>query len=384
MRTTIATAIVFAVSAGCSGPTADCGMAGTNTHQNADGSCGCDDGYESRDGKTCVLLPRQVPAFTGELLYVGHTESDVVVELPAADADPIQQIIMHYELVCPPAGCDPYDRDAWVKVIQDPGTPQETGIEVWRLITPFCVGGKWDLDVTHLLPLLTGSQTIRVHIGTGVGPNDNYPQDGWKLNLSFEYRYGEPAEKPIAVIPLWDVISAEYGNPNVPIAQSVPLRMVNIPPGVSHAKLWAFVTGHGQGNAENCGEFCDKLQTISVNGIAFDKSIARSDCAQTAVPGQCGTYTYPREGGWCPGAEVYPWSEDVSAAITPGQAIPITYDVEGYVNTCRPDAPGAPSCTGCTLLEYRSCQATNTCCEYDGGAHTLPRWMVSAALILYP
>jgi hypothetical protein len=117
---------------------------------------------------------------------------------------------------------------------------------------------------------------------------------------------------------------------------------------------------------------------------ASQTCFARFDCAQTGVPGQCGTYTYPREGGWCPGDEVYAWQQDVTAAIVPGQPSTFAYDVEGYENTCRPDAADAPSCSNCTLLQFRNCVATNTCCQYDGGAHTKPRWLVSSALILYP
>ncbi len=374
-----ATLLLFAA---CSGGSAPC--PGAHIHSDPGGACACDDGYSSSDGQTCVADPVQIAAFHGQALYVGHTTADAVVALPDPAGEPIGQIIMHYELVCPPVGCDPYDREAWVEVVQNAGTPQETAVEVWRLITPFCVGGKWDLDVTQLLPILTGTQTIRAFIGTGVGPNDSYPQDGFTLDLSFEYRFGALTPRPIAVIPLWAAINAEYGNPAVPIAQSVPPRSVTIPDGASHAALWAFVTGHGQGNVDNCAEFCDKQQTFTIGGVAFDRSIARNDCAQTAVPGQCGTSTYPRGGGWCPGSQVNPWTQDVSAAISSGQPVTIGYQVEDYVNDCRPDSPDAPSCSGCTLLQYRSCDATNTCCAYDGGAHTLPRWLVSAALILYP
>ena len=48
----------------------------------------------------------------------------------------------------------------------------------------------------------------------------------------------------------------------------------------------------------------------------------------------------------------------------------ITYAVETYENTCRPDAA---TCGGCTL---------GTGCNYDGGSHTEPGWQQSAVLVL--
>jgi hypothetical protein len=76
---------------------------------------------------------------------------------------------------------------------------------------------------------------------------------------------------------------------------------------------------------------------------------------------------YPRA-GWCPGAPVLPWTEDLYGL--PAE-LTIGYDVEAYENTCRPDAA---TCTGCTL---------GTGCEYDGGAHTEPRFEQSALIVFY-
>jgi hypothetical protein len=93
----------------------------------------------------------------------------------------------------------------------------------------------------------------------------------------------------------------------------------------------------------------------------------REDCATAGVPGQAGTFQYPRA-GWCPGAMVTPWIEDF---LQPGAELALTLDVEAYENTCRPDAA---QCSGCTL---------GTGCEYDGGAHTEPRYERSALVVFY-
>jgi hypothetical protein len=49
----------------------------------------------------------------------------------------------------------------------------------------------------------------------------------------------------------------------------------------------------------------------------------------------------------------------------------VGYDVEAYVNTCRPEAE---VCQGCSL---------GTGCEYDGGNHTNSRYWFSSLLIYY-
>ncbi|HLT37627.1 MAG TPA: peptide-N-glycosidase F-related protein, partial [Enhygromyxa sp.] len=134
--------------------------------------------------------------------------------------------------------------------------------------------------------------------------------------------------------------------------------------------LRSIITGHGQGNLHNCAEFCPRNHGFLVVEQPFVREIWRDDCDQTPIEGQQGTWQYPRA-GWCPGAEVIPWLEDVSAAAPAGQSVTVSYDVETYENSCRPDAP---VCTGCAL---------GTGCEYDGGNHTPPIYDLSAMLIAY-
>jgi hypothetical protein len=64
---------------------------------------------------------------------------------------------------------------------------------------------------------------------------------------------------------------------------------------------------------------------------------------------------------------VTPWTGDVAA--TAGVRA-ISYEVQTYDNTCRPDAM---TCGGCTL---------GAGCPYDGGTHTEPGWEQSAVLVL--
>ena len=62
---------------------------------------------------------------------------------------------------------------------------------------------------------------------------------------------------------------------------------------------------------------------------------------------------------------------DLGAALAPGATPTVGYDVETYVNSCR---PGVATCTGCAL---------RTGCEYDGGNHTEPVWKVTGYVVLY-
>ncbi len=143
-----------------------------------------------------------------------------------------------------------------------------------------------------------------------------------------------------------------------------------MPAGAGDVALRGIVTGHGQGNAENCAEFCSREHTFRVGSVNDTRTIWRDDCLTTAVPDQQGTYTLARA-GWCPGATVHYWFGLVSAGVPAGGGdVDVSYDVAAYENTCRPDAT---SCTGCV----------GGSCDYDGGSHTEPHYLVSALLVLY-
>lgn len=293
---------------------------------------------------------------------------DAPVAFPAAGA--FEKIILHLTLACPAGGCDPWDRLSSLSVVTATGTngAPDTTIEVARFVTPYKVGGNWDIDVTDLRPLLTGNVTLRGFIDTwsgGGGANG----DGWLLSASFEMTGGVPAKLPIAVVPLWGPSGVVYGDPAKPIAQSLVATTPVLPKASSYA-VRTLVTGHGQGNAENCAEFCGKTHTLTVGTAAHSQKVWRTDCKTTAAPGQQGTYAYSRA-GWCPGADVLPWVTDITADVAAGSSPVFSYDIEAYENTCRPDSP---VCKGCTL---------GTGCEYDGASHTEPFFQVSAVVVGY-
>ncbi len=281
------------------------------------------------------------------------------------------KILLHLSLDCPQGGCDAWDRFASIGIVTEKGQggAPDTEIEIARYITPYKVKAQWDIDVTDLRPLLTGDVTLRAFIDTWVGPGSPYGA-GWAVTASFEMIGGLPEKEPLAVVPVWTRTGAVYGDPAKPIPGQLVPQTITLPEGATSYALRTFVTGHGQGNANNCAEFCKRDHTITAGAAAHTQQIWRADCADTAVPGQQGTWKYARA-GWCPGADVKPWTFDVTADIAGGTTASFAYDVEAYENTCRPDAV---TCQSCTL---------GASCDYDGGNHTEPNYQVSTLLIAY-
>ncbi|MCB9559581.1 MAG: hypothetical protein H6709_19820 [Kofleriaceae bacterium] len=308
-----------------------------------------------------------VTAFDGEHVYFG-TENRRTVDAPVSFPAPGQRyerVTLHLAVRCPTGGCDWWDRLGRLSLVYPGATPEEDReLELARFITPYRVAGDFTVDVTGLQRVLEGDATVRVFIDTWVGPG-HANGAGWLVDASFEFVGGTPTREPFAVVPLWAPAGIVYGDPARPTAREVT---VDIPDGVTGAELRALITGHGQGNADNCAEFCSRDHAFDVGGTAVTRTVWRDDCATTATPGQQGTWQYPRA-GWCPGAMVEPWVAEVPAPAA--GALTVGYDVAAFENTCRPDAT---TCAGCTL---------GSGCDYDGGNHTEPNYQQSAVLILY-
>jgi hypothetical protein len=302
-------------------------------------------------------------------------KQEVTVQFPEMPLA-YDKITLHLSLTCPkptppgmPTSCDQYDRRAHLGVVRRiDGVESVT--EIARFMTPFGWPAKWSLDVTSLRPLLSGNVTLQLFIDTWVGPMSGALGLGWKVDAIFEMHGGLPARLPVAVIPLWDAMSFEYGNPMKPVSGAVKPQTVKIPTGATAVELRSFITGHGQGNAGNCAEFCQREHGFTVGDAPLRRTVWRNDCQRTAMHGSTGTWMYPRA-GWCPGADVVPWVEDVTASAPPGKEVTISYGVAPYENTCRPDAA---TCAGCVF---------NTGCAYNSGAHTMPVFVMSSALVVY-
>jgi hypothetical protein len=308
-----------------------------------------------------------VTPFSGAHVYfLGGMDNKRTQDVPAAfPAMPLayQKITLKFALRCPPGGgCDHWDRRGSLGIVRKVDG-QDAVTEVLRFMTPYRAPASWTVDVTALRPLLSGEVMVRVFIDTWVGPG-HASGDGWLVDASFEMQGGLPARLPVAVIPLWDEMRFDYGDPAKPVAAAVPPRQPAIPADARAVELRAIITGHGQGNLNNCAEFCPRTHTFRIGETSFDRMLWRDDCARTGAPNQAGNTRSPRA-GWCPGADVLPWVVDVSAAARPGATV--GYQVTPYENTCRPDAPVC----GCGS------------CPYNNAGHTAPYYWFSAALIVY-
>lgn len=285
-------------------------------------------------------------------------EQKVDVILPEYNPE-FEKVTLEFALRCPSNKCDAWDRLGTFGVIDEKGRY----LELFRFITPYGIGAKWTADLSDFLPILEGKNTFRIFIDTWVGPG--HPQgNGWLVDASLRYDKGYTNKRAIFVYPILTMEDIIYGDPNRSTNREVILKNIER---ASSARLHTIITGHGQGNSENCAEFCLKNHIISLFGRTFSKLIWRNNCATSVDPNQKGNYQYSRA-GWCPGDKVYPWIVDITDDLSSDLA-EFRYDVDPYLNTCRPDAV---NCSGCVF---------NTPCSYDGGLHTEPRYYVSSYLI---
>ena len=278
-------------------------------------------------------------------------------------------ITLNFELSCPRVNaCDPWDRVGWLGVVENAGDESERVIELHRFITPYGVGSSWSVDVTDLRPVLTGEVTFRVFIDTWVGPGSQYG-DGWSVSAELDFQGGIPERVPVAVEPVLSASRIVYGS-TASSTNPAHSATVEVPAGATSASVLAFITGHGQGNHQNCAEFCAKTHDITVNATRFEKSMWRDDCATTAAPNQQGNWQ-PGRAGWCPGASANSWIEPLPGALEPGQTLQVSYGVEPYENTCSPESCDPSTCV------------FGNPCEYDGGMHTEPNYLVSLLVVFY-
>lgn len=268
----------------------------------------------------------------------------VGVGLPEASAA-YDTVRLTVDLDCPNDRCDWWDRKGSLFVRQG-----EHDIEMMRFMTPYRVGATWQADVSDLMPLLWGETIFSVFIDTWVGPGHSQGE-GWLVNAYLDYSRENRPDHSIAVLPVFDYQSVEYGNPAVPATLSMVLEQHA---GVSAARLVSHVTGHGQGNTGNCAEFCAQQHTFSVNGSGTAMAIWRDDCQATLAKGeQQGTWIHARA-GWCPGALVEPIRMNVSKPD--GRPWQISWTPAAYLNQDREG--------------------------YNDGSHTMPYYQVSSFLVI--
>lgn len=323
----------------------------------------------------------EIATFSETPVYFTAAENRRTVDVSATfpERGSFEAITLTLTLGCPSKKCDAWDRAGTLGLVLSeggPGPEDDVVVELARFMTPYGVGGSWTVDLTDLRPLLVGNQKLRGFIDTWVGPG-HAQGNGWLLTATFSMKGGKPEREPVAAIPLWQraVDGVTVGDPQKPLAASVKDLEVTLPRPASSVAIRSLVTGHGQGNLNNCAEFCKLTHTLGVGEERVTSEIWRADCRATGVPGQQGSWTASRA-GWCPGAEVRPWTaafQAVDPAALAGKTpLRLSYSVSAYENTCRPDACTAPTCA-----------FGQSTCGYDGGQHTEPFVRVSSVLVAY-
>ncbi len=293
-----------------------------------------------------------------------------------------RKVLLRYHIGCPPTpdDCDPWDRIGYLRVMREVagGAPVADEqlviepVEIARIITPYDITGPnrpgtcdWFLDVSDYQSLLHGEVTLNNYIESWIGGTR-----GWLVTIDFAFIEGEPELIPYKVTNLWNQYYAVYGDPTRPIEDVLAPVDVAIDAEAISAKVKVTTTGHGQGNSQNCAEFCNKQHTVTANATNFTHNLWRNNCAQNPCGPQGGTWTNSRA-GWCPGDKVDPWEVDVTGLIVAGATSTFDYSVQAYTNFCCPCNPGCISGATCAN------------CNYDSNGHTEPIYAVASQLIQY-
>jgi hypothetical protein len=258
-----------------------------------------------------------------------------------------ESVQLNIRLECPPPACDAWDRRGAIYLHLEDGQK----VELARFMTPYGVGAGWKFDVAPLVPVLVGRRTVEVEIDTWVGPGHSQGA-GWLVTADLAMTGGRPKEYPFAVIPVFQPQNVDVGDPIKDPRRSFTGDLPSKE--FSSAKLISIVTGHGQGNTENCAEFCAKNHSFTVGGKMQQRRVWRDNCSRTVTNRpQRGTWTLARA-GWCPGASVEPLVMDLAGPL---DKLTVEYLPQAYVNNAR---------TG-----------------YNDGSHTQPYYQMSAVVVLY-
>jgi len=204
---------------------------------------------------------------------------------------------------------DHWDRAGDVRLVLDDGVD----VEIVKFVTAYGGATEYDIDVSHLAPLLRGRQTIAAFVDTWVAP-------AWQVDFSLEYH---PAESDGS---LWaDGVFFEESFNYAVYGDTGAMVTVEIPDEGERVLLYYFVSGHCT-DGRGADEFEPKDNVIRVDGMpVYRYRPWRDDCEQfRAINPYCRKWSdgywssdYSRS-GWCPGDYVEPLVLDLSDHLRPG------------------------------------------------------------------
>lgn len=222
---------------------------------------------------------------------------------------------------------DRYDRAGNIRLVGEGGTD----LEILRFMTAYGGRTDYEVDVSHLAPLLQGRREVRAFIDTWSSP-------GWRLDFSLRYTRTDSSPAPTWAAPLY--YAESFNAENNGDGDSVTAV---IPRGLERVVMKYVSTGHcTDGRDED--EFVSKANVISVDGVVVERFHPwRDDCRKFRELNPYGarwtdgswSSDYSRS-GWCPSQVVTPVEIDLTDHLTAGK-----HTVRFAVERMRPkDAAG--------------------------------------------
>ena len=234
--------------------------------------------------------------------------------------------------------------------------------ELGRWMTPYGREGAWVTDVSAALAWLQAGGKRRLR--WAADKQDKKCFDNkicidtvYVPTVNLRLMNAGKGMRPVASVPAFQggPFGAGYNDKYAPLK-------VEVPAGTKKVALYALITGHGDGlNGENCAGSCNHTHHFTVGGKTFVRAHPSAGGAtgcldrlnEGVVPNQFGPWP-GGYGGWCPGLDVTPWQQDITAQVTIGGSSTLTYkalfDGKDYAPT---PAAGGSSAKGGTI-EMRS------------------------------
>ncbi|MEO6883530.1 MAG: peptide-N-glycosidase F-related protein [Bacteroidia bacterium] len=199
--------------------------------------------------------------------------------------------------------------------------------EIARTITPY--GGYYNTSWSHLYQIDVSDFVSLLHDSTQIRVYYQGYSDGFAVTCNFEMIKGIPPHKAYKTQNLWSGWFP-YGDPVHPIGTYLLPQTVKIDSAESAVGIRVLQTGHGSDNVDPCSEFCSQNSYFKINGTTdFTKTIWRNTCGLNPLLHQAGTWIYDRA-NWCPGADVYPFSFDLSSFVAPKTTYTLGMDMDPY------------------------------------------------------
>lgn len=258
----------------------------------------------------------------GEVVAGFH---DLEVDLPSAEElAAFDTLEIEVEQRCPngeaaePGNCGAWDYLAHLWLTDE--ADQRT--EVARFITSYHRETHWVIDVSQMLPLLTGGHT---RFRWEFAPEWNTQPTATWLKLRFLNRNKGFRPSQLVRIGQGGGFGSMYNTARMPVSAEIPADAKRV-------ELYAVITGHGA-EAAQCAEFCNHQHRFAVNGhphmVEFREAQDPDGCVDQVergmTPNQYGTWWFGR-GGWCPGQQVDPHVIDVTDEAAPGSTATVEYE----------------------------------------------------------